>query len=382
MQTPIRLGLIGCGGIVQLQHLPTLCELDTVRIVALADPDDDNLTKVGATTGVPPAQRYADYRDMLEQAAIDAVLIATPHHLHAEQVIAAAEAGCTVISEKPMATSLEEGSAVLDAVARHDVIYTVVHNAVFTPGTLHAIALLQGDELPEPQVGRAKSLFPMTEAHHRANPARIWRASKAAGGGCIGDTGYHEIYSLETLMCSPVRYVEARVQTRFFDIDVDDVALLLLEHENGAISTVSTSWGMVGGGAGELGGLCEVHTSRRLSARRRSRPSAASLLAGDGQLVRDSARRHGAQPHWPRRLSHHYVRRPSCGGSSADHRRAGLSQPQHHRGGAPCHPSAPRHRPDGALNASLYRLPQSHRPHHRPRAAGRPKHRHVSDAFC
>ena len=260
MQTPIRLGLIGCGGIVQLQHLPTLCELDTVRIVALADPDDDNLAKVGATTGVPPAQRYADYRDMLEQAAIDAVLIATPHHLHAEQVIAAAEAGCTVISEKPMATSLEEAAAVLDAVARHDVVYTVVHNAVFTPGTLHAIALLQGDELPEPQVGRAKSIFPMTETHHRASPARIWRASKAAGGGCIGDTGYHEIYSLETLMRSPVRYVEARVQTRFFDIDVDDVALLLLEHENGAISTVSTSWGMVGGGAGELGNLCEVHT--------------------------------------------------------------------------------------------------------------------------
>ena len=260
MQTPIRLGLIGCGGIVQLQHLPTLCELDTVRIVALADPDDGNLAKVGATTGVPLAQRYADYRDMLAQAALDAVLIATPHHLHAEQVIAASEAGCTVISEKPMATSLEEAAAVLDAVARHDVIYTVVHNAVFTPGTLHAIALLQGNELPEPQVGRAKSIFPMTEAHHRASPARIWRASKAAGGGCIGDTGYHEIYSLETLMCSPVRYVEARVQTRFFDIDVDDVALLLLEHANGAISTVSTSWGMVGGGAGELSNLCEVHT--------------------------------------------------------------------------------------------------------------------------
>ena len=260
MQTPIRLGLIGCGGIVQQQHLPTLLALDTVRIAALADPADDNLAKVGATTGVPPAQRYADYRDMLEQATLDAVLIATPHHLHAEQVIAAAEAGCAVISEKPMATSLEDASAVLDAVARHGVIYTVVHNAVFTPGTLRAIALLHEGDLPQPRVGRAKSLFPMTEAHHRASSARIWRASKSAGGGCIGDTGYHEIYSLETLMCSPVRYVEARVQTHFFDIDVDDVALLLLEHENGAISTVSTSWGMVGAGAGELGGLCEVHT--------------------------------------------------------------------------------------------------------------------------
>jgi predicted dehydrogenase len=100
----------------------------------------------------------------------------------------------------------------------------------------------------------------MAADRHSSSPARVWRASKAAGGGCIGDTAYHEIYSLETLMCSPVRYVEARVQTRFFDIDVDDMALLLLEHENGAVSTVSTSWGMAGAGAGELGNLCEVHT--------------------------------------------------------------------------------------------------------------------------
>jgi predicted dehydrogenase len=55
-----------------------------------------------------------------------------------------------------------------------------------------------------------------------------------------------------------VRYVEARVQTRFFPIDVDDVALLLLEHENGAISTVSSSWGMPSG-AGDLPNFCEVH---------------------------------------------------------------------------------------------------------------------------
>ena len=260
MPTPIRLGLIGCGGIVQQQHLPTLLELDTVQITALSDPLDENRATVGTATAIPEEQRYGEYREMLAQAPLDAVVIATPHHLHAEQVIAAAEAGLAIISEKPMATSLEEASAVLDAVARHDVAYTVVHNAVFTPGALRACELLREGELPSPQVGRAKSLFPMSENHHRSSPARIWRASKAAGGGCIGDTSYHEIYSLEALMCSPVRYVEARVQTRFFDIDVDDVALLLLEHENGALSTVSTSWGMVGAGAGELGGLCEVHT--------------------------------------------------------------------------------------------------------------------------
>ena len=113
MQTPIRLALIGCGGIIQQQHLPTLLDLDAVQITALADPVADNLATVGATTGVPPDQHYTEHRDLLANAPIDAVIIATPHHLHAEQAIAAAEAGLTIISEKPMATSLAEAAAVL-----------------------------------------------------------------------------------------------------------------------------------------------------------------------------------------------------------------------------------------------------------------------------
>ena len=65
MQTPFRLGRIGCGGIVQLQHLPTLLDLNEVQIAALADPITENLAKVASATGVPPDRHYADYRDML-----------------------------------------------------------------------------------------------------------------------------------------------------------------------------------------------------------------------------------------------------------------------------------------------------------------------------
>lgn len=260
MKNPIRLGLIGCGGIVQQQHVPTLLELDEVEIAALADPMEDNLSSVGQTTGVHTDQRYTDYRDMLSRESIDAAIIATPHNLHAQQAIDVAEAGLTVISEKPMAISLEQASDVLDSVRRHRVVYSVIHNAMFTPGSISAMELLRSGELPAPEVGRAKSLSAMTAENHYSNSARMWRASKASGGGCISDTCYHEIYGLENLMCSPVRYVEARVQTRFFDIDVDDVALLLLEHDNGAVSTISSSWGAVGAGAGELGSLYDVHT--------------------------------------------------------------------------------------------------------------------------
>jgi predicted dehydrogenase len=256
MTDPLKIGLIGCGGIVQRSHWPALLQLGAyAEVSALADPVEGNREIVGASAGVPAARRHADYRDMLAAGGLDFALVATPHHLHTGQAIAVAEAGLGIISEKPMATSLEEADAVLASVKKNGVPYAVVHNYLFNPGSLRALELMAA--LEKPQTGRAKSLF--LKADDQADPASVWRASRAAGGGCIGDTCYHEIYMLEALMQSPVRYVEARVQTRFFPIDVDDVALLLLEHENGAVSTVSTSWGMPGGGAGELANLCEVH---------------------------------------------------------------------------------------------------------------------------
>lgn len=256
MPPPIRLGLIGCGGIVQKSHLDGLLEIpDLVKVSAIADPVPENRNHVGTVADIVSDQRYEDHRDMLASAAIDAVIIATPHHLHADHVTEAAQAGVAIISEKPMAISLEEADKLLDTVKKHNVLYGVVHNFLYMPGTAEALRQLKEDNIGEPQTGRALSLFGKTDS--QADPDNVWRASKAAGGGCISDSSYHEIYLVETMVGSPVRYVEARVQTKFFDFDVDDVAFLLFEHENGAVSTVSTSWGMPSAGDSNL---CEIFT--------------------------------------------------------------------------------------------------------------------------
>ncbi len=103
---PLRLGLIGCGGIVQHSHLPALLALsDYAEVVALADPVEENCHTVGDSANVPSTRRHDNYRDLLAAGDLDLVIIATPHHLHAEQAIAAAEAGLGIISEKPMAKS-------------------------------------------------------------------------------------------------------------------------------------------------------------------------------------------------------------------------------------------------------------------------------------
>ena len=258
MQRPVRLGLIGCGGIVRLSHAPGYQAIpELVQVTALADPVSDNLQRLGETLAVPPERCYADYREMLERAELDAVTIATPHDMHAEQAIDAAAAGVAVVSEKPMAISVEQAEEVLAAVERHGVPYAVVHNFLFTPGMERARALLAEGAVGTPFFGRAKSLF--NKSDDQADPNTVWRASLAAGGGAINDTAYHEIYLLETLVGSPVRYVEARVATQHFAFDVDDLALLLLEHANGALSTVATAWCVPGGDAGESANLAEVH---------------------------------------------------------------------------------------------------------------------------
>ena len=256
MQKPIRLGLIGCGGIVQITHARAYRALsDTVQVAALADVVPENLQKVGEMFDVPAEKQYTDYREMLGHAAVDVVTIATPHSFHAEQVIAAANAGVAVISEKPMATTLEEADQILEAVRNNGVPYTVVHNYIFTAGM--RVAMTKLEALGKPHFGRSvgMGLKPADFSAAHPTPAFAWRASKAKGGGCIIDTSYHEIYSVCTLMQSPVRYVEARVQTMHLDIDVDDIAMLLCEHEDGSITTVSGAWCVPGTDSG----WCEMH---------------------------------------------------------------------------------------------------------------------------
>ncbi len=256
MKKPIRLGLIGCGGIVQITHARAYRALaDTVQVAALADVVPENLKKVGELFNVPAEKQYTNYQEMLEHAGIDVVTIATPHSFHAEQVTEAANAGVAVISEKPMATTLEEADTIMEAVRLNGVPYTVVHNYIFTAGM--RVAMTELDALGESHFGRSvgMGLKPADFSADHPTPAFAWRASKAKGGGCIIDTSYHEIYSVCTLMQSPVRYVEARVQTLRLDIDVDDIAMLLCEHENGAVTTVSGAWCVPGTDSG----WCEMH---------------------------------------------------------------------------------------------------------------------------
>jgi len=122
----LKIGVIGCGAIAQIQHLPHLRELDDeFAIGGLADLSPKLLEVVGEEYRVPSERRFLDYHDLLH-SDIDGVIVC-PSSSHAGPSIAAAEAGKHILVEKPMCTTVGEAEAMVAAADRAGVILMVAY---------------------------------------------------------------------------------------------------------------------------------------------------------------------------------------------------------------------------------------------------------------
>ncbi|MBO0863222.1 MAG: Gfo/Idh/MocA family oxidoreductase [Chloracidobacterium sp.] len=109
----LRIGIIGCGGLAQGAHIPSLMkmkETDNVEIVAVCDVYQKRLDQAAATTAATPIK---DYRALLDSKDIDYVAIVTPEHWHARMTLDAADAGKSIYCEKPMTWSIEQAKQVV-----------------------------------------------------------------------------------------------------------------------------------------------------------------------------------------------------------------------------------------------------------------------------
>ena len=143
--TRIRIGVIGCGSVAQIVHLPTLYQLsDLFEVTAICDVSDKVLAGVGAAWGIETRTR--DYQELLAQDTVDAVLIANPNVYHAEVTIAALQAGRHVLVEKPMCMTLEENDAIISAQASAGKFVQVGTMRRFAPAFIAACRIVEGME--------------------------------------------------------------------------------------------------------------------------------------------------------------------------------------------------------------------------------------------
>lgn len=112
VDTPLRIGIIGAGIWSTVAHIPQLRQTGQAEIVAICRRDQAKLDMIQAKFQI--AEAYTDWQAMLDRAALDAVVVSTPHHLHTQPTLAALQRGLHVLVEKPMALRSED--AFIDAV--------------------------------------------------------------------------------------------------------------------------------------------------------------------------------------------------------------------------------------------------------------------------
>jgi predicted dehydrogenase len=238
MQGKVRIGLIGAGGIAGAHTAGYRRNPDTVVFAAIADPVRENAERRRGDD--ESVAIYEDYRTMIAEAELDAVDICLPHHLHAEAIIAAAEAGLHVLCEKPLCMTMDEAAEIAAVAARTGVTIMCAHNQLFFPTVAEAKRLID-----EGTFGR---IYEVRTTDSFFNDFTVesmgWRAKAAtAGGGELIDTGYHPVYLLQHLAGGVPQEVTAMLSRHRLDfMEGEDSAQVLVRYDNGVVGTVTTSW--------------------------------------------------------------------------------------------------------------------------------------------
>src|SRR5512141_1875747 len=122
----LRVGIIGIGAYAASMHVPELRATNRAEVVAACRRDPKLLALTQQELDIPEV--YTDWREMLAQSALDAVVVSTPHNLHVEPTLAALERGLHVLLEKPIATSVADARAIVEATRKSDRVVMVGTN--------------------------------------------------------------------------------------------------------------------------------------------------------------------------------------------------------------------------------------------------------------
>ena len=233
----IRVGVIGAGFMGGL-HARAVAESGFGTLAAVADPDFGRATELATVHGATP---YADFGEMFQRQGLDAVVVATPETLHREPVVAAAEHGCAVLVEKPIAASLEDADAMIAACDAAGVPLMVGYILRFEP----AYARIQ-------QAVEAGSIGGFLTGYGRRN-APIGEGERLAGRTTV--INYLAVHDLDQILwyhpVNVVRVSARAVRGRIFErFRVADFTWITAEFADGALAIVESGWALSEGWVG------------------------------------------------------------------------------------------------------------------------------------
>ena len=251
----IKVGIIGCGGIANGKHMPSLKKVQDCEMVAFCDIIPERAEAAAAKYGTPDAKVFTDYKELLKEADIDVVHVCTPNRSHSFITVDALEAGKHVMCEKPMAINSAEAKKMLDAAKRTGKKLTIGYQTRFRDDSMFMKQEAEQGTFGEIYYAKA------TAIRRRAVPTwGVFLNEYEQGGGPLIDIGTHAL-DLTLYMMNNYR-PKYCVGTTFHKLNkdteqanmwgdwdpekftVEDSAFGFVVMENGATIVLESSWAL------------------------------------------------------------------------------------------------------------------------------------------
>ncbi|HTR22563.1 MAG TPA: Gfo/Idh/MocA family oxidoreductase [Terriglobales bacterium] len=252
MSEKIRFGIIGCGWVGDLKHIPNYSKHPETKIEALCDIDEAAMERAIKKYNLDPVKTYTDYKKMVQDPNIDVVVVATPHGLHCEMTVAAFKAGKHVLCEKPIATTAADARNMIEAAKEASKKLSVGYQWRFRPECLYIKSLSDSGALGEIYYAKAHGL--------RRRGVPTWGSYMdpvLSHGGALWDGACHSLdLTLWTMNNYEPYSVKANIYRKMWDqpvgnpwgewnpekFKVEDTGFALVTMKNGATIYLECAW--------------------------------------------------------------------------------------------------------------------------------------------
>ncbi|MCD8917608.1 Gfo/Idh/MocA family protein [Staphylococcus gallinarum] len=251
----LNIGIIGCGGIANGKHLPSLEKISEASLVAFCDIDKAKAQLAAETYGSDDSKVYEDYRDLLTDKTIDIVHICTPNNTHKSITVDALDAGKHVMCEKPMAKTTDEAREMINAAKRNKKKLTIGYQNRFRGDSQYLRKVTQRGDLGEIYFSKAHAI------RRRAVPTwGVFLDEEKQGGGPLIDIGTHALdltlwmmdnYEPESVMGSTFHKLGQQENAANAwgswdpkQFNVEDSAFGFIKMKNGATIILESSWAL------------------------------------------------------------------------------------------------------------------------------------------
>lgn len=248
----IKVGIVGCGGIANQKHLPSMKNVGGFEIVAFCDIVEERAIKSKEEFGTEDARIYTDYKELVKED-LDAVYVLTPNKSHAEISMAAMKAGKNVMCEKPMAMNYKEAKEMVNTAKETGKLLTIGYQNRYRNDSSYLKEACKNDELGDIYYAKAHAI------RRRAVPTwGVFLNEEEQGGGPLIDIGTHALdltlwmmdnYEVESVTGSVFRKLADQIdQGNAFgqwdpkEFTVEDSAFGFIKMKNGATINLEAAW--------------------------------------------------------------------------------------------------------------------------------------------